>query len=104
MSPLLQNASPNAFVSNTCEIKAQRMNKLILPFISVLSLITYAGPANAELSAVEREKLHLCPRGCTPYCEEIPAKPIYCTCFCQSPGPTTDPTKGMNHRPKRPHR
>jgi len=74
------------------------MNKVILPIISVLSLVTYAGLANAELSAVERERLHLCPKNCAPYCEEIPAKPTYCTCFCQG-----DPTEGMKDRPKRPH-
>jgi hypothetical protein len=73
------------------------MNKVILPIISVLSLLAYAGLSNAELSAVEREKLHLCPNKCAPYCEETPAKPTYCTCFCQA-----QPTSNQ-HRPKRPH-
>jgi hypothetical protein len=76
------------------------MRKIILPIISVLSLIAYAGLANAELSTVERERLHLCPKNCAPYCEEIPAKPT--SCFCQAE-PTSNPTEGMKHCPKRSH-
>jgi hypothetical protein len=45
----------------------------MLLIISVLSLVAYNGRANAELSAVEGEKMHLCPKNCAPYCEEIPA-------------------------------
>ncbi len=51
-------------------------------------VIAHAGLAHAELSAIEREKLHLCPKNCAPYCEEIPAHPTYCTCFCQAPEPS----------------
>jgi hypothetical protein len=68
----------------------------MLLVISVLSLAAHAAPTNAQLSPVEREKLHLCPKNCAPYCEEIPAHPTYCTCFCQSPE-STNPTKGMKH-------
>jgi hypothetical protein len=73
------------------------MNKLALLIISVLSLAANPGPANAQLSPVERERLHLCPKNCAPYCEEIPAKPTYCTCFCQNPGPPSEP---RNYRSK----
>jgi hypothetical protein len=75
------------------------MNTVILPISLVLSLIAYAGLAKAELSAIEREKLNLCPKNCAPYCEEIPAHPTYCTCFCQAPEPS-DPI-GLSHRRKR---
>ena len=85
---------------NVLELVGRRgtMNKVLSPIISLLSLVVYTGTANAELSAVERERLHLCPKNCAPYCEEIPAKPTYCTCFCHAPGPTAG-----KDRPKRPH-
>ncbi len=75
------------------------MNTVILLIILGLSAIAYTGLANAELSAIEREKLHLCPKNCAPYCEEIPAHRTYCTCFCQTPEPS-DPA-ALNHPHKR---
>jgi hypothetical protein len=69
--------------------------------IAVLLAIACAEKAAAELSAVERERLHLCPKNCAPYCEEVPAKPTYCTCFCHAAEPTSDAAAGKNHRPKR---
>jgi hypothetical protein len=76
------------------------MNKVILLTTLVLPLVAYARLANAELSAAEREKLHLCPKNCAPYCQDIPAHPTYCTCFCQSPEPSD--TSHLNHGRKRP--
>ena len=74
------------------------MKNVLLPIISLLSLIAYTGQANAQLSAIERERLHLCAKNCAPYCEEIPAKPAYCTCFCQGPAPPTG--KDRSKRPR----
>src|SRR6266513_1405427 len=48
-----------------------RMSESTLAFLSLLSLVGYAAIANAELSAVERERLRLCPKNCAVYCEEI---------------------------------
>jgi hypothetical protein len=46
---------------------------VVVPLISLLSLVACAKLANAELSAVERERLYLRPKNCARYCEEIPA-------------------------------
>jgi hypothetical protein len=73
------------------------MSTVILPISLVLSLIAYAGLANAELSAIEREKLRLCPKNCAAYCEEVPGHPTYCTCFCQAP----EPAELTHHRKQR---
>jgi len=77
------------------------MNRVILPLVAVLSLGTYAGVVDAKLSAVERERLHLCPKSCAPYCEEIPGKPTYCTCFCEGPASTSGLNEGKKYRPNR---
>jgi hypothetical protein len=61
------------------------MRQTTLTIVSLLSLVGYAAIANAELSAIERERLRLCPKNCAAYCEEIPGKPTYCTCFCHAP-------------------
>jgi hypothetical protein len=63
------------------------MRKTILPIVLTLPLISYPELTNAELSAVEVERLRLCPKNCAAYCEEIPGKPTYCTCFCHAPEP-----------------
>ena len=67
------------------------MCKSTLAIVSLLSVVGYAAIANAELSAVERERLRLCPKNCAAYCEEIPGKPTYCTCFCHAAEPTIGP-------------
>jgi hypothetical protein len=61
------------------------MRQTTLTIVSLLSLVGYAAIANAELSAIERERLRAA------YCEEIPGKPTYCTCFCHAPEPTIGP-------------
>jgi hypothetical protein len=77
------------------------MKRVILPLVAVLSLETYAGVVDAELSAVERERLHLCPKSCARTVNRSRVNLRTATCFCEGPASTSGPNEGKKYRANR---